>query len=107
MPAFGGLSQLNQFIQELPTLSSPEVVGLHPNAAISCDQSETERILAALLAVEPRQYSKVASMDESSPESICTELLTQVGLHIFSSYHPKLCTRHLCHVQYIARSIHV
>eukprot|EP00884_Botryococcus_braunii_P017803 jgi/Botrbrau1/4706/Bobra.0218s0027.1 len=78
VPACSSLNQMNQFIHELPPLSSADVLGMHPNAAISCDQNEANGIFNALLAVEPRQHGTASSEVEGSPEALCIDLLSKV-----------------------------
>lgn len=80
VPACSTLSQMNHFVHELPPLSSPDVFGMHPNAAISCDQNEANGILSALVALEPRQHTTASSKNEVSTEALCMDLLSKVRI---------------------------
>ncbi|KAJ9575540.1 hypothetical protein L9F63_007610, partial [Diploptera punctata] len=52
------------YIRSLPINDNPELFGLHPNADISCAQSETYSCLATLLALQPRVVGGAAQSQE-------------------------------------------
>jgi dynein heavy chain, axonemal len=53
-PVAGGRQEYLNFIDGLPLNASPEVFGLHPNAAITTAQSDTREMLDILISIQPR-----------------------------------------------------
>lgn len=53
-PIAGSRQEYLQFIDALPLNASPEVFGLHPNAAITTAQNSTRLMIEILVSIQPR-----------------------------------------------------
>ena len=53
-PPSGTLIDCRNFIDMLPLLDSPETFGLHRNAAIAFENSETKNLMEAIISIQPR-----------------------------------------------------
>jgi dynein heavy chain len=73
-PVAGTRSDYIQFIHSLPLNASPEVFGLHPNAAITTAQNENRDTLEILINIQPRSAGSAGS----TREQIITESSKQI-----------------------------
>jgi dynein heavy chain len=53
-PEPGDLASVRAYVDQLPMLDSPEVFGLHRNAAIAFENSETKYLMDTIISVQPR-----------------------------------------------------
>jgi dynein heavy chain len=53
-PAAGSMKDCKEYIDNLPLTDSPEVFGLHRNAAIAFENSETKYLLDTIISSQPR-----------------------------------------------------
>lgn len=53
-PPCGTLMDCRNFIDQLPLLDSPETFGLHRNAAIAFENSETKYLVDTIISIQPR-----------------------------------------------------
>eukprot|EP00770_Monocercomonoides_exilis_P008083 MONOS_8041.1-p1 / transcript=MONOS_8041.1 / gene=MONOS_8041 / organism=Monocercomonoides_exilis_PA203 / gene_product=dynein haevy chain 9, inner dynein arm 5 / transcript_product=dynein haevy chain 9, inner dynein arm 5 / location=Mono_scaffold00292:32264-47119(-) / protein_length=4951 / sequence_SO=supercontig / SO=protein_coding / is_pseudo=false len=65
------LLQLLQFVERLPSTDEPELFGMHSNAEQAFQQSETERMLQALITMTPRSAAG-SECPTLSPSPLCT-----------------------------------
>lgn len=50
----GDVASYSSHIRSLPTVDSPELFGLHPNASITFNKQEAKKIIDAVLFIQPR-----------------------------------------------------
>ena len=67
-PPSGSLVDCRNFIDQLPLLDSPETFGLHRNAAIAFENSETKYLMDTIISIQPR--SGGAAGGKSSDEIV-------------------------------------
>lgn len=58
------LGSYMEYIDSLPLNAGPEVFGMHPNANITCDRSETYDMFEVLLSLQPRTASSAGRTRE-------------------------------------------
>jgi dynein heavy chain, axonemal len=56
-PPPGDRNSYLEYIKTLPTMTSPEVFGLHDNAEITTAQNEASALLETVLGMQPRASS--------------------------------------------------
>jgi dynein heavy chain len=83
-PPAATLVDCRNFIDQLPLLDSPETFGLHRNAAIAFENSETKYLIDTIISIQPR--SGVAGGEKSS-DQIVAELSSDLLSRL-----PKLLT---------------
>jgi dynein heavy chain len=69
------------FIESLPSVDSPVIFGLHPNADLSYRQLEASTLLATIQETQPKQGSSVSSAGKSRDEVVkdkVSELLARL-----------------------------
>lgn len=53
-PPPGDMQSVRDYIDQLPLIDSPEIFGLHRNAAIAFENSETRYLMDTIISVQPR-----------------------------------------------------
>ena len=75
----GDLEYYRDFVDKLPLVSRPAVVGLHENANITKSQFETDKVLTAVLITESGQEGGGGGASrEETIESVATDILNKL-----------------------------
>lgn len=69
-PADGQIESYRDYVDSLPMNDLPEIFGLHDNANITYQRSESNRIINTLLSIQPRMATAVGGM---TPDEIVLE----------------------------------
>ena len=82
VPAMGDGSVLLPYINSLAEQTSPDVLGLHPNAAISAQRRQTQQLLISLLLTTREHQSDVASANSlnHTVDGIAASIIKQLPL---------------------------
>ncbi|XP_012945211.2 dynein heavy chain 6, axonemal [Aplysia californica] len=56
-PQFETITEYRAYIEELPQIDQPEIFGMHENANIAFQMSETTKLIGTILDVQPRMSS--------------------------------------------------
>ena len=80
VPAMGDGGSLLSYINSLPEQTSPDVLGLHPNAAISAQRRSTQQLLSSLLLTMNEHHSDVASANSlnHTVDAIAASIIKQL-----------------------------
>jgi dynein heavy chain len=54
IPHLKSVEEYRQSIESLPLIDTPDVFGLHPNADISCQTKESQRMLETIMSIQPK-----------------------------------------------------
>ncbi|KAI8811565.1 dynein heavy chain and region D6 of dynein motor-domain-containing protein [Cladochytrium replicatum] len=54
IPHLKSVEEYRQFIETLPLIDTPDVFGLHPNADISTQTKESQRMLDTIMSIQPK-----------------------------------------------------
>jgi dynein heavy chain len=78
-PAEGKIEVYRDYVESLPMHDLPEIFGLHENANLTYQRSESNRIISTLLSIQPRLATVAGGM---TPDEIvlekCKEFLDQL-----------------------------
>uniref|UniRef100_K3WA67 Dynein heavy chain n=1 Tax=Globisporangium ultimum (strain ATCC 200006 / CBS 805.95 / DAOM BR144) TaxID=431595 RepID=K3WA67_GLOUD len=91
-PEFEHRTAMSTFVDNLPSMDSPYVFGMHPNAHIYYKKQEAERLVGEVMQLQPYGPSsdddrKNASLS-ATPES--SESIEQIAIHVAQEVHQKL-----------------
>jgi len=85
-PPPGDMQSVRDYIDKLPLIDSPEIFGLHRNAAIAFENSETKYLMDTIISVQPRtggggggksQDEVVSELAQELANKMPAELLTE------------------------------
>lgn len=65
-------------IKGFPVLPKPEIFGLHENADITCDQSETYNMFSTILSLQPRVSGGAGISREDTILQLCESIAKKV-----------------------------
>ncbi|EUD70891.1 hypothetical protein YYG_04015 [Plasmodium vinckei petteri] len=71
IPRFSEITNFDNFIESLPNIDTPTVLGLHNNAEITYRVNESRQVLNSILEIQPRD---VDHGDEKSMETVVKEI---------------------------------
>jgi len=74
-PPIGSLDQFKEYVESLPLADECEAFGMHDNANISCQQRDTNILLADCVQLQPRVGG---SEGGKSPDEVVTELAQEI-----------------------------
>lgn len=83
-PAPGPISEVKNYINELPLEDDPEVFGLHPNANITFQQKTVREFTETLLSMNPKSSDKGAG--GISNDDLVYELAKNIEMQINDAY---------------------
>ena len=72
----GSIQQFQDYVKSLPMNDPPEVFGMHENANIAFEMSESQGMLGTALSIQPRETS--TGGDGKTPDEVVSELATQI-----------------------------
>ena len=82
-PADGNLASYKSFINNFPDLEDPEVFGMHPNANITFEMTESMIAITTILSIQPRDVAGGAGKTpDEVVDALATELESKIPLTI-------------------------
>jgi dynein heavy chain len=70
------MAGIRQYIDQLPLSDKPEVFGLHRNAAVAFDNSETKYLMDTIISIQPRTG---AAGGGKSPDELAAEIASDLA----------------------------
>lgn len=78
-PNVDSVSQIQEYVESLPIVPKPEILGLHENAEITSNQNEAFNLLQTVLSMQPRQTSQGTGSSRSEDLTVfCSEMLASM-----------------------------
>lgn len=79
IPNLKGIDEYRSSIEALPLIDTPDVFGLHPNADISCQTKESQRMLDTIVAIQPKDSNAGSGETrEDVVKRIANDLLSKI-----------------------------
>merc|ERR1711998_706780 len=78
IPPDGDYESTLDFIQTLPMVAAPEVFGMHPNADITKDNNDTEKLLSGLMLTEGGGGGGGGGSTDDKIDAIATDILSKL-----------------------------
>jgi dynein heavy chain len=79
IPHLKTIDEFRQAIESLPLIDTPDVFGLHPNADISCQTKESQRMLDTIMSIQPKDSnSGGGETREDAVKRMANELLSKL-----------------------------
>ena len=79
IPNLKSIEEYRQYIDSLPLIDTPEVFGLHPNADISCQTKESQRMLDTVMSIQPKDSAGgTGETREEIVKRLATDLLSKL-----------------------------
>jgi len=79
IPHMKSIDEYRKFIDEIALVDTPEVFGLHPNADISCQTKESNRMLEDILSIQPKDSGTGSGETrEDTVKRISNDLLSKL-----------------------------
>ena len=79
IPHLKSIDEFRQSIESLPLIDTPDVFGLHPNADISCQTKESQKMLETIMSIQPKDSNTGSGETrEDAVKRMANELLAKL-----------------------------
>ena len=79
IPHLKSIEEYRQSIETLPLTDTPDVFGLHPNADISCQTKESQKMLDTVMSIQPKDSnSGSGETREDAVKRMANDLLSKI-----------------------------
>jgi dynein heavy chain len=79
IPNLKSVDEYRNAIEDIPLVDTPDVFGLHPNADISCQTKESQKMLETIMSIQPKDSnSGSGETREDAVKRMANELLSKL-----------------------------
>ncbi|KAF1329905.1 Dynein heavy chain, partial [Globisporangium splendens] len=89
-PEFENRTVMSIFVDNLPSMDSPYMFGMHPNAHIYYQKQEAERLVGELMQLQPYGQSSGDDRESARLSAEPSESIEQIAIRVAQEVHHKL-----------------